>query len=74
MAKDDHKEIPINKINLNRAGRTELAKVEGIGEDTAEQIMRYRQENGDFKNLEELRNINGMRQDRFESIRDKFSL
>lgn len=46
-----------NKVNINKATLAELQKISGIGESTAQKIIDYRNENGKFKNIEELKNI-----------------
>ena len=49
-----------DKINVNTATETELVVVKGIGEGTADAIIKYREENGPFKNLDELINVKGI--------------
>lgn len=48
------------KVNLNTASKEELAQIQGIGEDGAEEIIRYRKENGEFRSVNELENIPGL--------------
>lgn len=55
-------------ININTADITELQKLKGIGKTYAQRIIDYRQENGEFKNVEELLNIKGIGKKRLESI------
>lgn len=59
------------KVNLNTADEYTLAKVPGIGRLIARRIVEYRQKNGRFKNIEELKNINGIVNKRYEAIKDK---
>ena len=49
-----------NKVNINNATIEDLDKLPGIGEATANKIINYREENGDFKSIEELKNVNGI--------------
>lgn len=59
------------KINLNTADEYTLAKVPGIGKLIARRIVEYRQKNGKFKKIEELKNIKGIVNERYEAIKDK---
>lgn len=56
-------------INLNRATRDELEGLPGIGAGTAEKILAYRQEYGGFQSPEDLMNVKGIGQKRFERLR-----
>jgi competence protein ComEA len=42
------------KVNLNTAGRDELARIVGVGDEYAERIIRYREEHGRIRDVEEL--------------------
>jgi competence protein ComEA len=44
----------IHQINVNEAGKTDLATVKGIGPNRAEAIIRQREEQGEFKSIEDL--------------------
>ena len=44
-------------INANSAGQKELEKLPGIGPKTAQAIITYREENGPFTDLEQLKNV-----------------
>lgn len=57
-------------IDINNAGFDELVKLNGIGDYLAEQIITYREENGGFRNIEEILNVSGIGEKTFESIRD----
>ena len=59
-----------NKININTADLDELYKIPGVGEATANKILSYREENGDFKNIEEIKNVNGIGEKKFENMKD----
>lgn len=60
----------IEKINLNKATQTELETLPGIGPSTAEKIIAYRKENGNFKKIEDIMNVNGIGESKYSKIRD----
>lgn len=45
------------KININTATKEQLMKLDGIGESRAEKILEYREKNGPYKSIEDLRKI-----------------
>lgn len=53
-------------ISLNRATKAELMMIPGIGEKYAERIIAYREQIGGFTSLEQLMEISGIGQKRFE--------
>lgn len=61
-------------ININYADKTELDKLPGIGPSLAERIVEYRQENGSFQDLNDLKNVPGIGDAKFNQIKDKISL
>lgn len=63
-----------NKININNANKDELQKIDGVGESTANKIIQYRKENGRFEKIEEIKNIDGIGDKKFENIKDKIVL
>lgn len=64
----------IEKINLNKATQTELETLPGIGPSTAEKIIAYRKENGNFKNIEDIMNVNGIGESKYNKIKDLISV
>ncbi len=54
------RKAPEQKIKINSASREELMSIEGVGEETADAIINYREIHGRFQNVEELRNVFGM--------------
>lgn len=57
-------------IDLNTAGKEALMTLPGIGEVLAQRILAYRDENGPFRTVEELLNVDGIGEKRLEEIRD----
>lgn len=57
-------------ININSASQSELDSLPGIGPSTASKIIDYRNKNGDFKNIEDLMNVSGIGEAKFNNIRD----
>jgi len=64
--------LPAEKsININNAGTNQLISLPGIGEKTAQKIVLLRDERGGFKNLEELKDVKGIGEVKFNKI-EKF--
>jgi len=59
-----------DKININTADATELDKLPNIGPARAADIISYREENGGFQSIEELKNIKGIGDKTFEEMKD----
>ena len=64
------KENSKGKININKASKEELDTLPGIGESTAEKIINYRKEHKSFKSIEELKEVKGIGDAKFEEIKD----
>lgn len=58
------------KININTANVKRLQDINGVGEATAEKIIKYREESGGFNSIEEIMNIEGIGLKTFESMKD----
>ena len=61
--------LPGEKININTADADELTKLPGIGDTLAENIITYREENGDFDDIEEITEVTGIGEGRYDNIR-----
>lgn len=57
-----------SKINLNTATSEELQTLPGIGVSKADSILQYRQENGKFSSIEEIKNITGIKDGVYSKI------
>ena len=61
-------------ININQASLEELDKLPGIGPAYAQKIIDWRDQNGDFSNIEEIKNIKGIGDKTFEKLKDLISV
>lgn len=69
----DHNGVTENtsgKVNINTASKELLMTLPGIGEAKAESIIKYREENGGFKNIQDIMNISGIKEGAFQKIKD----
>lgn len=62
------------KININKATESDLTSIPGIGKSTAEKIITYREENGKFKSVEDLKNVSGIGDSKYEKMKDYISV
>lgn len=58
-----------NKVNINTSTKDELLSLPGIGEVIADKIIKYRNQNI-FKNIEDIMNVSGIGEKKFESIKE----
>lgn len=63
-----------NLVNINKATLEELDTLPGVGESTANKIVSYREENNLFKSIEEIKNVNGIGDKKYEEIRELISV
>ncbi|MGN1414494.1 MAG: helix-hairpin-helix domain-containing protein [Anaerovoracaceae bacterium] len=57
-------------VNINLASMTELQLLPGVGPSTAQKIVDYRQQNGKFQRIEDIKNISGIGDKTFENLKD----
>ena len=58
------------KININKSNLNELTSIPGVGESTAQKIIDYRNENGKFSSIEDLKKVSGIGDKKFEKIKE----
>ncbi len=58
------------KININTAGQEELEKLPGVGASTATKIINYRKENGKFNKIEDIKNVSGIGESKYNNIKN----
>lgn len=61
-------------ININSASLSDLQKINGVGAVKAQSIIDYREKNGGFKSIEDIKNVDGVGDKTFEKIKDKISI
>ena len=61
---------PPTKINLNTSSVTQLDTLPGVGPVTAQHIVEWRTRNGRFARVDQLREIDGIGERRFQQLRD----
>lgn len=66
--------IKNTKVNINKATKEELQSLSGIGESTAQKIIDYRKENGEFKQIEDLKNVSGIGDAKYNAIKDNIKV
>ena len=71
---DNIQETETTQININTDSLEELMTIPKIGESKAQDIIKYREENGGFKNIEEIKNINGIKDATYETIKDYITI
>ena len=62
------------RININLASQSELMDLPGIGAVLASRIVDYRRQHGDFRRIEDIRNVSGIGEKRYEAIQDKITV
>lgn len=67
----EESEVSQGKININVADSSALQTINGVGESLANKIIAYRDANGKFKSVEELKNVSGIGEKKFEDIKEK---
>ena len=58
------------KVNLNTATLEKFMTLPGVGESTAQKIIEYRNKNKKFKNIDELKNVSGIGEAKFNTLKE----
>lgn len=61
-------------INLNTATKEQLMQITGVGDKKADLILQYRQEHGQFKSVEDLKEVNGFGDKSVANIKDQLAV
>jgi len=60
-------------VNINTADAERLATLKGIGPALAQRIIDYREQNGAFKSVDDIKNVRGIGQKKFDAFKDKIT-
>ena len=69
ISKNINSDTQKSKININTATQTELESLPGIGPSIATKIISYRKENGKFTNIEDIKKVSGIGDNKYEQIK-----
>lgn len=74
IIQEDEKTTNTNIVNINKATENELSTLPGIGNSLATRIVEYRKQNGNFKTIEDIKNVSGIGESKFANIKDFISI
>lgn len=75
MLQDGHlQNADSGKVNINTANLEELMGLPGIGEGKAQSILQYRQEHGSFQSIEEIMNVEGIKEGTYSKFKDQITI
>ena len=61
-------------VNINTASIQELTSISGIGESRAQAIIAYREQHGQFTDIEGIKEVDGIKDGLFNKIKDKITV
>lgn len=70
MGEDEEISSEEKMVNINTATQTQLEELSGIGPSTASSIISYRQEKGKFKSIDEIKNVSGIGEAKYNKIKE----
>ena len=65
---------PASPINLNTATQAQLEALPGVGAKAAQRILDYRKQNGPFKKIEDLMNVQGIGEKSFLKLKPQLTV
>lgn len=71
---EETRKVVIGKLNINEASAQDFSLLPGIGEKTGHRIVKYREEIGGFKTIEQIRSVKGIGNSAFYKIKDYLTL
>ena len=66
--------VLVKSVNINTATREEFEAVRGIGPALADRIVVYRDANGKFKSLDQMKEVKGIGDAKFEKIKSQLTM
>lgn len=63
-----------DKVSINTATKEQLMNLNGIGESKANDIIAYRNQNGLFKSIEDIKKVSGIGDKLFDKIKDHITI
>ena len=66
--------IKEEKININTADEDELQRLPGVGASTATKIIKYREENGSFRRIEDIQNVKGIGEAKYNDLKEQIEV
>lgn len=66
---EETRRLITGKLNINEASGQDFSLLPGIGEKTSHRIVKYREEAGGFKTIEQMKNVKGIGDAVFNKIR-----
>lgn len=70
----EENEAVTGKVNINTATSSELQTLNGIGEAKAKAIIEYREKNGNFEKIEDIKNVSGIGDSVYDKIKDNITV
>lgn len=67
-------DVSDGRVNINTASEEELTGLSGIGQKKARAIVEYRNQNGAFSSIDEIKNVNGIGNALYEKIKDSICI
>lgn len=61
-------------MNINEADKNRLMTLNGIGASKADSIIRYRDEHGFFKTIDDIKNVSGIGNATFENLKEMITI
>lgn len=71
---NSHAKNENGKVNINKASKDQLMTLKGVGNSTADKIIEYRNKEGGFKKTEQLLEVSGIGESKFNKIKDNIIL
>ncbi|TWT16589.1 helix-hairpin-helix domain-containing protein [Streptococcus sp. sy010] len=71
---DEESQLASSKVNINQASLSDLQTISGIGAKRAQDIIDYRESNGSFQTVDDLKKVSGIGEKTFEKLRELISV